>query len=63
MKARFFGYLPKDGIKFLDLFSICPIIFLDLLPVRHAARPRAGLFFWGVIHACRAPHQTNHLLH
>jgi hypothetical protein len=41
---------PKGGInlsfgKNLDKIFILPIINLDLLPVRHAARPRAGLFF------------------
>jgi hypothetical protein len=35
------------GIKNLDKILILPIIYLDLLPVRHAARPRAGLFFLG----------------
>jgi hypothetical protein len=32
-------------IKILDIFFNSPIIILDLLPVRHAARPGRGYFF------------------
>jgi hypothetical protein len=41
------GINISTGIKNLDKIYILPIINLDLLPVRHAARPRAGLFFIG----------------
>ena len=32
-------------IKILDIFFDSAIIILDLLPVRHAARPGRGYFF------------------
>jgi len=39
-------------MKGLDKVKRLATIRLKLLPTRHAARPRVGLFIFGGVHAC-----------
>ena len=58
MLSQFESYHEKGGEyflfrkKILDKNFDLSIMRVYLLPVRYAERPRAGLFFLGVGHAC-----------